>query len=472
MENYAIDSAAASDVMVTAAPVPIPVPNLPTLYALPSDLHAVYRPVPRSLQASIWLVAVLVAALTTRNVKALVTRLVTASLKQVVWQRKFLGLVVKTIAIGLLSTVAIQDMCYGPSRVTVPQLIKQYWLPSTLSKYQVLNIPTTNSTHATPVGVHYLLQVNPKQQSTTSSDKDSISLVDAVYLNHGFGASALSWLPSMEPLATTLGARFVAGHDATGFGFTERPSNDLELFSYRGSSKIGMTVWNQIVQQQQLQQLVEAAAQNTTALSSVVLMGHSMGSLATLHMALAMDPAMEKHVILISPALNQPRSNAGSVMARIPGLGFVLNTVGAYVLRRLVGVPGAWRKGLELAWGDPKRLLDSDVLRYQWPSIGKGWELGLLAFSQAQGGTQEMTDKELLERVLQLPNTTLSVILASEDRVVPPNKTRKFLKQFPSVHIETLDGLGHDPFEEDAPVFVATVEHILQKQCTVTTTDA
>ena len=450
MENYASESAAKDAVAAPMAPVPVP--SLPNLYELPRDVHAVYRPVPASIQASIWLMAVLVAALTTRNMKALVTRLVTASLKQVAWQRKFLGLVVKTIAIGFLSTVAIQDLNWGPSRLSVQQLMQQYWLPSSLSKYQVLDIPIS-ANQSTPLGVHYL-QVDQKK----TNEKETL-MPQAIYLNHGFGASALSWLPAMEPLATKLGARFVAGHDATGFGFTQRPSNS-QLFTYRGSAAIGKAVWDHVVKQH------EMASHNET-ISSVVLMGHSMGSLATLHMALAMDPAMEKHVILVSPALNQPRSNTGSVMMRIPGLGFVLNMVGAYVLRRLVGVPGAWRKGLELAWGDPKRLLDSDVLRYQWPSIGKGWDLGLLAFSRAQGGTQEMTDKELVERVVQLPKTTLSVILASEDRVVPPNKTREFFKSWSSVGIETMDGLGHDPFEEDAPAFVDTAERILRKQCTI-----
>ena len=34
--------------------------------------------------------------------------------------------------------------------------------------------------------------------------------------------------------------------------------------------------------------------------------------------------------------------------------------------------------------GDPLRLTDSDVLRFQWPSVGQGWEDGLLNFARSR----------------------------------------------------------------------------------------
>ena len=78
-----------------------------------------------------------------------------------------------------------------------------------------------------------------------------------------------------------------------------------------------------------------------------------------------------------------------------------------------------WRKGLQAVWGDSKKLKDSDVLRFQWPAIGKGWEDGLLTFTRAMAQPTAMTDAGLVEQVLQTEtNATVTVILGSQDRVV------------------------------------------------------
>ncbi|GKY91417.1 hypothetical protein MPSEU_000114000 [Mayamaea pseudoterrestris] len=435
---------------------PIPVPNLPSLYQLPSNLYATYRPVPNSAKASIWLFALIVATMTTRNVKSLAMRILTMTLS-FPWRRKLFFLLCKTVAIGLLSMLVAQDLHWGPSRVTVQQLEQDYWLPSACSKFQVLNVATSNDS-TIPLGVHYL-QVDNEDATAAAANENGTT---AIYVNHGFGASSLSWLPAMEPLASKLKARFVLGHDATGFGFTERPG-EAEMFTYHGSAEIGLAVWNHVIE--------HGSSSNSANVSRVILMGHSMGSLATLRMALDMDESLHKHVILVSPALQRQRHSAGSrsnlvgrLLFRVPLLRYILDVPAAYVLRRIVGTPGAWRKGLQQAWGDPNKLLDSDVLRFQWPSIGKGWEMGLLAFSHAQSAKRDITDKELVKRVLQLPNTTFSVIVSSKDRVVPPKSIRDFFEEFPSVAIEEMEGLGHDPFEEDVPTFVDTVERIIRKQ--------
>jgi pimeloyl-ACP methyl ester carboxylesterase len=459
MNMFVQDSVQAAAVLQET---PVPVPGLDSLYQLPSSLHAVYQPVPTPVKASLWLFAVIMAAMTTKQFKALAVRLVSMSLPHALfpWKRKLLLFVIKTIAIGSLSTILVQDLFWGPSRVTVQQLMHQYWLPSRWSKYQVLNVVTDEQKTSTRLGVHYLQIDSP---NAVGADNETT----AIYVNHGFGASVLSWLPAMEPLAQRLNASLVVGHDATGFGFTDRPQ-DAQLFTALGSAKIGLAVWKHATKEIPSNNNSDSdtnGAQERQILSRVILMGHSMGALATLRMAFEMDPLLLKHVILVAPALQQQqRSTLGNIRFRLPLLQSLLDIPFGYLLRRIVGMKGAWRKGLELAWGDPKRLLDSDVLRYQWPSIGKGWEMGLLAFAHAQSSMRDMTDKELVQRVLDLPNTTLSVIVASKDRIVPPISVRTFFKDFPSVEIEQMEGLGHDPFEEDAPAFVNTVARILQKQ--------
>ncbi len=74
-----------------------------------------------------------------------------------------------------------------------------------------------------------------------------------------------------------------------------------------------------------------------------------------------------------------------------------------------------------------------------------------------------MSDTELLQRVWDLPNTTVHVIAGSQDRIVPLAQLRKFFAPFPQIEITEMPGLGHDPFEEDVDSFVKYVENLLHE---------
>jgi pimeloyl-ACP methyl ester carboxylesterase len=124
-----------------------------------------------------------------------------------------------------------------------------------------------------------------------------------------------------------------------------------------------------------------------------------------------------------------------------------------------------WKHGLRTVWGKPSLVSDSDVLRFQWPSIGLGWEKGLLSFTRAQFSVKsDFTDRQLLEKVLAMPNTRVIVVLGTADRVIPANAVRKFFKPYTDVAIVELEGQGHDPFEEDVDMFVQTVKKVLQSE--------
>ena len=130
-------------------------------------------------------------------------------------------------------------------------------------------------------------------------------------------------------------------------------------------------------------------------------------------------------------------------------------------------MPNFWKKGLRRVWGDPNRLSDSDVLRFQWPSIGAGWERGLLSFGLAQarqGSSDGVTDVQLMEEVLNLPNTSVVVIRGEKDQVVPRQMVKNFFDKFPNVPVHELKGQGHDPMEEQVDVFVETVGRILDEE--------
>jgi len=400
-----------------------------------------------------------------------------------------LKFLIQTCAWALISTTLLQEIYYAPSRLSIDTLFKQYWLPSPLSRYQSVPLKTIEPTieseeeeegqkedslsHSS-LGVHHLVLSPPLSETESASTASGCNLT-AVYVNHGFGASSLSWLPALSPLARRLGAPVVMGHDAVGFGFTERPtktSSSLLAYTSQASARIG----NRLLRDQLQSTSIASIANGKTRSSApnpptLLLMGHSMGAITTLHMALDwQDDVSTKRIVLVSPAFLPQRRGHDEEPShrrrhiRHSPIRSLVNPPLQYVLRRLVGTPGFWRNGLQLAWGEPKRLSDTDVLRFQWPSIGKGWEVGLLDFSRAQFryGATSASLKKLMTQVLQLPNTTVDVILAANDRVVEPKTVRDFLRDFPSVNIVELPGLGHDPFEEDVGVFVDTVEELLR----------
>ena len=119
-----------------------------------------------------------------------------------------------------------------------------------------------------------------------------------------------------------------------------------------------------------------------------------------------------------------------------------------------------WRKGLLQAWGDPRRLSDSDVMRFQWPSIGRGWERGLISFGRA---VQSSDDAKLLRQVADLPDTTVVIVYGTKDNVVKIGDAvlEKLKSDYPTVNILRMEGLGHDPFEEDKEAFLSELEKVL-----------
>ena len=130
----------------------------------------------------------------------------------------------------------------------------------------------------------------------------------------------------------------------------------------------------------------------------------------------------------------------------------------------LLRLQDSWKLGLKsAAWGNPDDVRDSDVVRYQWPSIGQGWERGLLKFARAQ---KRNDDELLLQQVLNLPNTTVAIVIGTKDKVIPPRVTTDFLSAFQDQNIKVvpMEGLGHNTFEEDTEAFMGVVDTIISME--------
>lgn len=123
----------------------------------------------------------------------------------------------------------IQDLFFSPSRVSTSYLSEKGWLPSTLSNILTVQPLLPNSTEKgsktkttattltspSPLSVHFLLykQSNP---GLAESKQQPDSSINALYFNHGFGASSLSWLPAIPSLVNNLNAKIGIAHDAPG----------------------------------------------------------------------------------------------------------------------------------------------------------------------------------------------------------------------------------------------------------------
>lgn len=410
---------------------PEPCPDEPNLYQFPQDVFPTYRPLPVLAKCLIWTLSAAAGVLTTTSLRWIQLVESVKSL-EIAWKRVFVALV-KGCLIWFCTKLVLQEVIGPPSRISTEQLLSEYFLPSALSKYK--EVPAIE---ADSIGVHYL-----EQPGLAGSKR-------LLYVNHGFGASSLSWLPALPSLTRRLNCRKGLGHDAPGFGFTGR-SRFTADYTSSASALCGVSLLKESLKEE----------------SELVMIGHSLGCLTTVRQALQLKsqyPSLPLHVILCSPALGlEPPKVAASDRIRIPGK-FVVAAIVKWILRRAVGTPGFWLSGLKsTAWVDPQGVSETDALRYQWPSIGKGWEQGLVNFATAMSLPRNDTDANLLKQLSLKLRTKVDVIIGMKDGVLPPGWVRSQIeKSNATVRVTEMKGSGHNPFEEDVDGFVNIVEKMVE----------
>jgi len=486
-------------------------PDEPSLYDIPSNLHATYQPLPFLVRM---LISLSSAAMSWKQFITLTFtvhhRLVSATIKNA------MVILVRYLLVSSVAKLCLQELMSPPSRVTTKYLADNDLLPSRLSRYQFVTPMDVNDVMGgddasseeddvekramKSIGVHSLQYTNPSYVSEVNAEQQhqcrklqnkeqqhNSNSIDAVYLHHGFGASSLSWLPVLPSLTKQLGARVGVAHDSVGFGFTDRPQS-LEAYSAEANVGIGLELLDDDDAKANVERSGENEKSEIGKERNIAIFGHSMGAKAALIMALAcskredvrLNPSL---VVLVAPALEgvslPSRGSSTKKKASNNKISQLLRSIWVtwrkifldypfrYGLRRLVGgSPNFWRKGLASAWGDPKRLSDSDVLRFQWPSIGMGWEQGLLNLVRSKLSSSSksvLDDGELLQQVSSLPNTKVVIIYGSRDRIVrfEGSVAEKVKKEFPTVHIVRMEGLGHDPYEEDVDGFLRELKAVV-----------
>lgn len=440
--------------------------------------------------------------------------------------RKALFFLLRTALVATIAKLSIQEKFLRPSQVTTEYLRQRGKLPSRLSQYYVVkpvavSAPTTYTpdgkdtkqvplstsswkedealSSTIPIGVHSIQYTQQKKPDNGSNSKHN--KYDGIYLYHGFGASSLSWLPVLPCLVDRLGSGSSRGlaHDAPGFGFTDRPNADvdggLEQYEYENNVGIGLALLNESLSNHDAPTVDADGANERDETKSIAIFGHSMGSKSALLTALhyASHPKLKVKpnlVVLVAPALEglslpsrkgyglkKKTSNGKETSGRISNVArkfwiewksVFLEIPFRYALRRVVcGTKDFWRKGLSPVWGKYP-LSESDVLRFKWPSISKGWEDGVINFAQARIVSSKpqyaLDDGALLQEVVNLKGTKVVIVYGSADKVVriDGGVAEMLERDFPTVKLVRMEGLGHDPFEEDVDGFLLDLEEALE----------
>lgn len=230
--------------------------------------------------------------------------------------------------------MALQDLFLPPSRISIKDLCKKFYLPSVISKYEDVSVTDSNG-NVQKIGAHYL-KYTPKGSASSQNATKVVHALDVIYAHHGFGASSLSFLPVLPSLVNRLGARCGLSHDMVGFGFTDRQEK-LEWYTTDASARISRSILDKETKNSNIQ--------------SALLLGHSLGAIGVLKMALKLPQDLSKSIILASPALGLTEGfpshstrddNTGPLLGfknKVKAIlqNFVGFPIGCYILRRLVG---------------------------------------------------------------------------------------------------------------------------------------
>ena len=117
-----------------------------------------------------------------------------------------------------------------------------------------------------------------------------------------------------------------------------------------------------------------------------------------------------------------------------------------------------------MVWGNPSLLSDTDALRFQWPSIGRGWEKGLLAFTRSRVSSTcyyNGGELQLLQDVADMDKTKVIIVHGTLDPVVPIQRSVDIVERRrhgnKDIIFLEMESVGHDPFEENTDEFLKII---------------
>ena len=313
-----------------------------------------------------------------------------------------------------------QECQHSPTRLSDREL-RHTHVPCKLSKFED--------------GGHFLYYENGNE----NQDFD----FSGVSLHHGFGASSLSFLPSLQLICEGVNARCVYAPDAEGFGFGSR--------SRRSRSR---------------QQQSPFQNQNQSH-KPVIIIGHSMGCREALRVAASTTGSSKKIVLLVAPAIIKKKIQQKKTL-RFPSRLKSLITLMLYppfrlLIKRIVASERFWRSGLSKAMTGGV-VSDDVVQRYRLPSLVQGWERGLFDFvtrkGKDSGNEGGKGGWELLSSVASETGTRVIILHGKEDSIISVRNSKKLIEGNDQIELVELEGVGHVPHEEDVNLFVDCVKKV------------
>lgn len=247
-------------------------------------------------------------------------------------------------------------------------------------------------------------------------------------LLHGLLGSTMTWRYNVDALVDA-GYRVIA-YDRPAFGLSDK----RESYDYSMQNQVALT----------------ASLMDALAIETAIIIGHSAGGNVATHFAVAHPQRVERLILL----------NAAVLAGGPPAF------VGA-----LVGLPSVWRwarfalqqiftreqlaSNLRGFYADDSFWTEDDTDAYWRAFQTVGWDVGLLGLTRDGGGSllsQEAIRSITLETV---------IIWGDEDSVTPLAQGEQLADLLPNSQLIVLEGMGHQPFEEDPQRFNTTLLEIL-----------
>ncbi|MBW6471537.1 MAG: alpha/beta hydrolase [Anaerolineaceae bacterium] len=249
-----------------------------------------------------------------------------------------------------------------------------------------------------------------------------------IVLLHGFGSSTYSWQKVMQPFSS-FGS--VLAYDRPGFGLTERviPYKEVNTNPY-------------LLEYQS--QILLAFSEAKTA-EKIILVGNSAGGTVAMQTALAYPDRIDA-LILISPAVY---GGGGAPKWIKPLLNLPQMDRLGPVLVRTIRERGL--EILELAWSDPEKIREEDLINYQKPLSVDRWDVGLWEFTKANG------ENDIDSRISEITMPVL-VITGADDKIIPADQSIQLASELPNASLVVIPDCGHVPQEECPTDFMNAVE--------------
>jgi pimeloyl-ACP methyl ester carboxylesterase len=181
-------------------------------------------------------------------------------------------------------------------------------------------------------------------------------------------------------------------------------------------------------------------------LKEIILVGHSMGGLLSLSLALA-RPDLVASMILIAPVVE------GSFLAYLDSWlwleNFVYHPLSEWLLQIYNAFPWLaapaglnWYAQPRMVWTDSFRQAQADFARCPLATLYGNFKLVRRA--------------DLRPHLSRLQTPTL-VITGDQDRVVPPDQGKLVARYAPQAKLVVIPNCGHLPFDEQPELFAAAV---------------